>query len=185
MEVVVVRTPESRQGGTGASPERREFLRRLLGASEPGSSPRERLSAEKIALLREMAARWRGDLSAGGMPEVHLSAACAHHGSCVAVCPTLALRAYSGEGSAGLVFEPAACIGCGVCALVCPEAALTLRAVAAAPVRAPYSVSCHAMRACARCDDEFAERGEEELCPACRKDVRLFTTGFSAGSQEP
>jgi hypothetical protein len=33
---------------------------------------------------------------------------------------------------------------------------------------------------CARCDEEFAAAsGDEDLCPACRKDAALFTGGFA------
>jgi Fe-S-cluster-containing dehydrogenase component len=142
------------------------------------------MSAERIALLREVAARWKGALPAGSVPELLVSAACAHHGGCVAVCPTAALRPYSGSGVAGLEFAAAACIGCGVCALVCPENALTLRALTAGQAPAAQRVSRHALHLCARCEDEFAVHGCEELCPACRKDVGLFTTGFSARSDE-
>lgn len=170
----------------GQVPERRAFFSRFLGTSDPAvPATRKPLPAERIALLREVAARWKGTLPAGSVIELHVAEACAHHGGCVAVCPTAALRSYSNGGVAGLEFDAAACIGCGVCALVCPENALTLRAVTAEPALAAQPVSRHAVRMCGRCDNEFAVRGEEDLCPACRKDVQLFTTGFSAGSNEP
>lgn len=181
-----MRAAKSLNSRAGPSPERRAFFSRLLATGDSaGTDRRHPLSAERIALLREVAARWKGTLPAGSVMALQVGEACAHHGGCIAVCPTGALRSYSNGGVAGLEFDAAACIGCGVCALVCPENALTLRAVAAEPALAAQPVSRHAVQLCARCDDEFAVRGEEEFCPACRKDVQLFTTGFSAGSNEP
>jgi Fe-S-cluster-containing dehydrogenase component len=181
-----MRATKSVNSHAGSSPERRAFFSLFLGTDDSAvPATRKPLPAERIALLREVAARWKGTLPAGSVMELQVGAACAHHGGCVAVCPTAALRPYSNDGVAGLEFDAAACIGCGVCALVCPENAMTLRAVSAAPALAAQPVSRHAVQLCARCDDEFAVRGDEELCPACRKDVQLFTTGFSAGSNEP
>jgi Fe-S-cluster-containing dehydrogenase component len=182
-----VTAAKTRNGQAARETERRVFFNRLLGIRKEGQGAgiRERPSAEQIALIREVAARWQAKLPPGTVPELQVGEACLHHRVCVAVCPTQALRPYAGNGHAGLDFDAAACIACGVCALVCPENALTLRAVPAAPARAPRPVSRHATRACQRCDNEFAARGEEELCPACRKDVQLFTTGFSARSNGP
>lgn len=164
-------------------PERRAFLRALLRASGPADSRRP-LPADRIALLRQVAARWEGSLPPGAIPEIQISDACADHGVCAAVCPTRALRRYAEEGHAGLEFEATACIACGVCAVVCPENALAIHAVAAndRSGRPARSISRHAQRSCARCDDEFPARADEELCPPCRKDVGLFTRGFSARS---
>jgi Fe-S-cluster-containing hydrogenase component 2 len=105
---------------------------------------------------------------------------------CVAVCPTAALREYAGDGHAGLEFDAAACIACGVCAMVCPDNALAIRALAGSEGASGTAtrISRHEQRSCARCDDEFAAREEDEFCPACRKDVGLFTHGFSARSDE-
>lgn len=169
------------------SSERRAFLRGIL--REPPSGPvasRRPLPADRIALLRNVAARWEGRLPQGATPQVQVSDACALHGVCVAVCPTAALRRYSGDGHAGLEFEPAACIACGVCAMVCPENALAVRALAAADgsAGAARQISRHEQRICARCDDEFTARGGDDLCPACSKDVGLFTNEFSARSDE-
>jgi Pyruvate/2-oxoacid:ferredoxin oxidoreductase delta subunit len=166
---------------------RREFLRALL--PESGADVLDRrapMAAEQIALLKEVAARWDGRLAPGAIPQIEVSDTCAHHGVCASVCPTAALRTYAGEGHAGLEFDAAACIACGVCAMVCPEKAIAIRALPAAQGQsaAATRISRHEQRCCACCDDEFAARGNDELCPACRKDVGLFTHGFSARSDE-
>lgn len=166
-----------------AEPDRRAFLRSILRSSgEEG--PRRPLPAERIALLRQLAARWQGSLSPGVIPVIRISEACANHGVCAAVCPTRALRPYADEGFAGLEFDATACIACGACAAVCPGNALAIQAAAGGDShgRAPRRVSRHAQRACARCEDEFPARTDEALCPPCRKDVGLFIHGFSARS---
>lgn len=181
-------SPESqRKPKPESGPERRAFFRAVLRTSLPGPADSRRpLPADRIALLRQVAARWEGRLAPGAIPEIQVSDACADHGVCAAVCPTGALRRYAGEGYAGLEFEPAACIACGVCAVVCPQNALAIRAREAAngSAGAARQVSRHSQRSCARCDEEFAAHGEDELCPACRKDVGLLTSGFSARSDE-
>jgi ferredoxin len=169
---------------TGVDAGRRDFFRRFLGHSPDAAKGHRVLPAERLALVKDIAARWRGALPQGAIPRLEASDACAHHGVCVAVCPTGAVRPYSGAAQAGLEFEPGACIACGVCVAVCPEKALALKADrtetrSATAVR----ITRHAMRACVRCDDEFAAHGEDDLCPACRKDIGLFLTGFSARSE--
>jgi ferredoxin len=167
--------------------QRRSFVRALLGDSRLDSRHSRRLlSAERIALLKGLAARWEGRLPTGAIPQVQVSRACAHHGVCAAVCPTAALRAYASEGYAGLEFNAGPCIACGICAMVCPENALAIQALApeATPPGVAVRITRHEQQTCARCDDAFSARGDEELCPACRKDVGLFTLGFSDRSAE-
>ena len=168
-------------------PERRAFFKSLLHEShlDPLDSRRP-MAAERIALLKEIAARRDGRIPPGAIPQIELRDTCAHHGVCVAVCPTGALRRFVCDGHAGLEFDAGACIGCGVCELVCPGNALTVRALATAeePPGRAKRIGRHEQRSCARCDNEFPARGDDEFCPACRKDVGLFTHGFSARSDE-
>lgn len=167
---------------TPLMPARRAFL----GGSVTDTKPQpERLSAERIALLKEIALCWERRLPEGAVPELRSSNACANHGVCAAVCPTGALRRFEEPGFTGLEFDAAECFACGACVVVCPKEALGLeaRGTGEAPAKLER-ITRHAMRACARCDDEFAGRGEDELCPACRKDVALFKTGFPARSEE-
>lgn len=167
-----------------ATPARRAFLRGILGdrsTDAPGS--REPLEARQIALLKEVAVSWAGGLPAGSTPRIIVSGSCVNHGTCAAVCPTDALRTYSAEGVGGLEFLAAACISCGVCAVVCPESALAIEAAAVPATALPaYLVTRHAQRECARCDNSFVASGDEELCPACRKDVSLFANAFPTRS---
>lgn len=123
---------------------------------------------------------WAGSLPAGSTPQIVVSDACRNHGTCAAVCPTGALRAYRTEAVGGLEFRPATCIGCGVCAVVCPEDALALDAAAGTDAAGAevLVLSRHALRECTRCDNPFVMSGDEELCPACRKDMSLFANGF-------
>ncbi len=168
-------------------PERRAFFKSLLHESHLDSlDSRRPMAAERVALLKGIAARWEGRLAQGAIPQIQVSDACAQHGMCAAVCPTAALRRYAGDGHAGLEFDSAACIACGVCTMVCPENALAIRALAAAEGSSGTAtrISRQEQRSCARCDDEFPAHGEDEFCPACRKDVGLFTHGFSARSDE-
>lgn len=175
-----MRTAHAGPRALASAPARRAFLKAILGnplANASGS--REPLDARQLALLREVAATWAGGLPQGCAPRIAVGSTCANHGTCAAVCPTNALRAYSTEAVAGLAFEPAACIGCGVCAVVCPESALAIEAAAVADAAAgAYVVTRHAQRECTRCDNAFVVSGDEELCPACRKDVSLFANGF-------
>jgi Pyruvate/2-oxoacid:ferredoxin oxidoreductase delta subunit len=176
-EEVSIAGSGNRSPAPGAVPERRAFFRTFLGetdADTPGF--RRPLDARRIALLKEIAGRWVGGLPRGATLRIDLSAACKNHGTCVAVCPTGALRSYAEEALAGIEFEAGACIGCGVCAMVCPESALAIAAATGAPADAGSAsiLSRHAQRECARCDNAFTLSGDEELCPACRKDVSLF-----------
>jgi NAD-dependent dihydropyrimidine dehydrogenase PreA subunit len=100
---------------------------------------------------------------------------CAGHGVCVASCATQALRWYEADGLRGVEFTAERCTACGDCVERCPEQALGLQAngngmVPAGAVR----LSGHALRCCARCEDEFMTDGDEAFCPGCRKDVGLF-----------
>lgn len=168
-----------------SAPGRRAFIKAILGdRSANASGSREPLDARQVALLKEVAISWAGTLPAGSTPRIVVSEACRNHGACAAVCPTGALRAYCAEAVGGLEFRPATCIGCGVCAVVCPENALALHAAAAVEAAGVQVVvlSRHALRECARCDNTFVVSRDEELCPACRKDVSLFANGFQLRS---
>lgn len=177
--------PHARPTTVVATPARRAFFSAILGdrvANASGS--REQLDARQIALLKEVALSWAGTLPAGSMPRIVVSEACRNHGTCAAVCPTGALRAYGAEAVGGLEFRPATCIGCGACAVVCPGGALALHAAAAMDTAgaAVVVLSRHALCECARCDNPFVASGDEQLCPACRKDVSLFANGFPTRS---
>ena len=167
----------------GPITERRAFFLAVLRQEDGGASaPARSMGARQIALLREVAGRTASALPKGASPSVSIGDACLHHGSCVAVCPTGALRAYEDGARAGVEFHASACIGCGVCSVVCPERALALASDEGPASDAVRILSRHEQRACERCDNEFAVRGDEELCPSCRKDTGLFTHGFSTRS---
>jgi ferredoxin len=166
---------------------RRAFFKAFLGDSPATADAfHQPLQAQQIALLKEVAAQWRSPLPRGALPRIEVSEACANHGNCAAVCPTGALRAYRAEAVAGLEFEPGACIACGVCAVVCPEAALSISPAAKTDTSASATavLTRKSQRECTRCDNPFVTAGDEELCPACRKDVSLFAYGFETRSAE-
>jgi Fe-S-cluster-containing hydrogenase component 2 len=101
------------------------------------------------------------------------------------VCPSGALRRFEEPGFQGLEFDAAACVSCGVCVIVCPEQALRLEPRHPdLPDPAPEHITRHALTVCSRCDAEFTASAGNEFCPACRKNVGLFTHGFSARSNE-
>lgn len=172
---------------------RRHFFRRALSVAQPEApaprpdrraritdTPRRHLTEA----LRRLAAGGEGSLPAAFFPLIEITDSCHNHGVCAAICPTGALRSYEEGGILGLELDAAACIACGDCARGCPEKAIRL-----VPVRqggdAPAGIerlTRHSSRECARCDDEFPARADEELCPACRKDVGLFTSGFQPGA---
>jgi ferredoxin len=143
-----------------------------------------RILPERIPLLKDIALRWEHQLPEGAIPWLSVSEDCLDHGICASVCPTGALRRYEEPGLQGLQFDASECFACGACVVVCPERAMSLEARESAP-ESIERISRHELRACARCDDEFAARGDDELCPACRKDVALFKTGFQPGAIEP
>ena len=170
----------------GMMPARRAFLSGLFrGARTDPKLQARRIPAARIALLKDIASRWEPRLALGVVPVLRAADACVGHGVCASVCPTGALRRFEEPGLTGIEFDAGECFACGACVVVCPEEALSLdsRSAGAASAR-PARITHHALRTCARCDDEFTARGENELCPACRKDVGLFTTGFSARSDE-
>ena len=164
----------------------RPTRRAFLSGSIAGLNPRlARIPAERIALLKEIAQRWEHRLPKGAIPQLRATDACAGHSVCASVCPTGALRSFGEAGVQGLEFDAPACFACGACVVVCPEKALRLEARdSGRPQALAERITRHALRVCSRCDDEFTVSGESELCPACRKDVGLFTNGFSAGSDE-
>ena len=175
-------TPQS----TSMLPARRAFLASLLG--DPGSDPEakaRRIPAERIALLKEIAQRWEHRLPEGAVPALRAGDACIGHAVCASVCPTGSLRTFEATAVQGLEFDASACFACGACVVVCPEQALRLEPQAPGAGRAKVErLTHHALRMCARCDDEFPGRGSDELCPSCRKDVDLFTHGFQPGAMQ-
>lgn len=143
-------------------------------------TPRSRLMSHALAL----GARNGCMLPAELFPAIRVSDRCRNHRVCAAICPTGALQPYESGDEAGIRFDSLACIACGDCTRACPERALGLALQGSgAPDGAPAALTQWARRTCQRCDDEFASRGDEEHCPACRKDLSLFATGFPIGSQ--
>jgi ferredoxin len=143
-------------------------------------TPRSKLISHALAL----AAKNGRALPAGLFPAIRVSDRCRNHRVCAAICPTGALKPYEDGDGAGIRFDSFACIACGDCVRSCPEQALGLAPHGSSvPDHAPVTLTRWERRICQRCDDEFASRGDEEHCPACRKDLSLFATGVSIGSQ--
>lgn len=143
-------------------------------------TPRSRLISAALAL----GARNGRSIPAGLFPAIRVSDACRDHRICAAICPTGALQVYEDDGITGIRFDADACIACGDCTRACPERALTLVPRRDdAPAHTPAVLTRWTRRTCARCDDEFASGGDENHCPACRKDLDLFSNRFSIGSQ--
>jgi len=164
------------------NPARRAFLSGTLSHPDPR---RLRFPTERIALLKEIVLRGKRRLPDGAIPKLCASNACVGHGVCTLVCPSGALRRFEEPGFQGLEFDSVACIACGACIVVCPEQALQLEPRPAdLPQPLPERITRHALSVCSRCDAEFTASPGNELCPACRKNVGLFTHGFSARSNE-
>jgi Pyruvate/2-oxoacid:ferredoxin oxidoreductase delta subunit len=117
-------------------------------------------------------------------PAVHgvpvVIGSCCHHRVCVAVCPERALRAYEIDGRAGVALDAAACTGCGRCAATCPEQALVMQPPGPATEGRLAPLTAHRLVACVDCDDLFAARDGEPVCPTCRKSRSLFMARSTA-----
>lgn len=164
-------------------PQRRAFLSGALPRLDPRFAG---LSAERLALLKDIAHRCEQRPPAGASPLLRANETCAGHGVCVSVCPTGALKVSRDEGFEVLDFSPGECIACGACVVVCPGSALTLEARRTGELPSgPERIAVHTLQTCSRCDDRFVAGGPNELCPACRKDIGLFTHGFPARSDGP
>ena len=164
------------------NPARRAFLSGSLSHPNPRLP---RLPAERIALLKEIVLRGERRLPEGAIPNLRASNACEGHGVCASVCPNGALRRFEEPGFQGLEFDAIACVSCGACVVVCPEQALRLvPRHPDLPQPRPEQITRHALTVCTRCDAEFTASADDEFCPACRKNVGLFTHGFSARSDE-
>ena len=114
---------------------------------------------------------------------VEVNANCANHQVCASICPTGALAVYEQGQRSELMSDTTLCIGCGECQSVCPSAALQLLPNGyAAPAEAlpdrPSLLVAFAERSCAECGRDFADRGEENLCPQCRKRRGLARSAF-------
>jgi Fe-S-cluster-containing hydrogenase component 2 len=163
---------------------RRRFLQRFSKpAVRPARAPHDTASRRRaeLAVLARIAATHDAALPARAFPAVRASEACRDHAVCAAICPTGALGRYDAGGVRGLDFTAARCIACGACETICPEHAIAFEAEGDGRVP-PDSVrlTAHESRVCARCDEAFAAAsGDEDLCPACRKDAALFTDGFA------
>jgi NAD-dependent dihydropyrimidine dehydrogenase PreA subunit len=155
--------------------------RRSIGHGQaPGLVPkRQRL----LGVVAGLAGITGGSVPADLFPGASVSEACANHNVCAAVCPTHALNPYTEGSVCGIQFTPENCIECGACEKTCPENAIKIAAGAAGPFR-PGSerLTAFSIVVCARCGEEFVvppaaaggETGDEDTCPACRKDVGLF-----------
>jgi ferredoxin len=140
--------------------------------------------ASLLARAAELAESNGRTLPAELFPSIRVSGACRNHRVCAAICPTGALQRYECENTSGIRFDPRACIACGDCTRACPEHAIVLAPRAdAVPPNAPAELTRWTRRLCVRCDEEFASGGEDEHCPACRKDLALFASVFPIGSQ--
>ncbi len=114
---------------------------------------------------------------------IEVNTDCENHQVCASICPTGALAIYEQDRRSELMFDTRLCIGCGECQFVCPTAALQLLpngyAVqgASLPDR-PTLLASFAERSCIECGRDFAGRGEESLCPQCRKRQGLARSAF-------
>ncbi len=160
----------------------------------PGGEVRRRRGFEREPVLSRERERMLGALqriTQGGwlspppglFHRVEVNASCANHQVCASICPTGALAVYEqGQGSE-LMFDTSLCIGCGECQSVCPTGALQLLPNGyAAPGEAlperPTLLAAFATRDCLECGRDFASRGEETLCPQCRKRHGLARSAF-------
>ncbi len=160
----------------------------------PGSEVRRRRGFEREPLRSRERVRMLGALQqiahgawlsppSGLFHRVETNDSCANHQVCASVCPTGALAVYEQVQRSELMFDTSLCIGCGECQSVCPTAALQLlpngyvAAGATLPDR-PTLLVAFAERGCVECGRDFAGRGEESLCPQCRKRQGLARSAF-------
>jgi ferredoxin len=160
----------------------------------PGGEVRRRRGFEREPVLSRERDRMLGALQRitqgawlspppGLFHRVEVNANCANHQVCASICPTGALAVYEQGRRSELMFDTTLCIGCGECQSVCPSAALQLLpkgyAVpgASLPDR-PTPLVSFAERSCVECGRDFADHGEESLCPQCRKRRNLAGSAF-------
>lgn len=114
---------------------------------------------------------------------IQVDSRCDNHQVCASICPTGALAVYEQGQRSELMFDTTLCIGCAECQSVCPTAALQLLPNGYAvpgeslPDR-PTLLMAFAERGCVECGRDFADRGEESLCPQCRKRQGLARSAF-------
>lgn len=167
---------------SGGCPDR--IPRRSIGhAQAPGLVPKRQRLLGVVAGLSRITGR---SVPAELFPRASVSEACANHNVCSAVCPTGALNLYTENSVCGIQFTPENCIECGACEKTCPENAIKIVAGAAGPFRPGNErLTAFSIVVCTRCGDEFvpppaaarAETGDENICPACGKDIGLFHDG--------
>ncbi len=87
---------------------------------------------------------------------------------CVRSCPEQALALETGNGRAGLGFDPSLCTGCGKCLTVCDARALAERGRLGPPalLMGPVLLELFEIRTCTRCRSPF--RGLGEYCAVCQ-----------------
>lgn len=170
-------------------PSRRDFFRRFAhGAAHSAvraqeTRPARVEPAERVrtaAALRMLAARYGVGMPASFFPRVAASGDCRNHGVCAGLCPTGALFVDEDEETSRLLFDTTRCIACGQCAGSCPANAIRVDASGdGADGGQPVVLARHSQRTCFECGGVFAESGEAELCPACRKNQEFARAGFA------
>lgn len=140
--------------------------------------PTERLRT--AAALRVLATRYGAEMPVSFFPRVTVGNDCRNHGVCIGLCPTGALFVDEDDETSRLLFDTTRCIACGQCAGNCPENAIRVDA-SGEGVRGvqPVVLARYSKRTCFECGGVFAEPGEAELCPACRKNEDFARAGFA------
>ena len=167
--------------------ERRDLLRRLVGAVEPRDSLAESrrvvfgrglvspLKRERILdRIGVLAANLDRDIPPSLMPAIKIGDGCEINGLCAAICPTGALQRNEDETAVSLEFAAAACIICGECQRACPSKALSLWPQGDGTLL-PDSVTLveRGTAICASCGSHFVAAGDEHFCPPCRKTMNV------------
>ncbi|RJX30512.1 MAG: hypothetical protein C4525_12320 [Desulfarculus sp.] len=163
---LAIPTPEAKQAQPPAD------FRKIL-AERPENRKRSALleSLKGFSPARTMAVPAQNALLA----DIVVSRKCSACGTCVLLCPTMAISLIEREESFCLTFRPAQCVNCRVCRQVCNQEALDFKAEATLNsllgdrektlLQAPQ-------KTCPVCRGRYLGGDDMEFCPLCLDRVR-------------
>jgi Fe-S-cluster-containing hydrogenase component 2 len=119
-------------------------------------------------------------LPAALFPAATIADTCCINRVCVRACPTGALQTFAETSRKGIMFDAPLCIACGACAQACPTGSMSISPAAAGLFSGPVVLREERFVTCSRCAADFTPNSDdEEVCPACHKDVDVARLGHA------